>query len=77
MAVQFPCFVCNRTIAKNRRAVQCDLCDSCVHIACNNLDGYTYRKLREGKSPWYCICCFPKELPNKSTNDTQLKKLLD
>ena len=28
------------------------------------------------KSPWYCICCFWKELPYGSTNDTQLKKLL-
>ena len=76
MVVQFPCFVCNRAVAKNHRAKQCDLCDSWVHIACNNLNVYTYRKLQKDKSPWYCICCFRKELPNGSTNDTQLKTLL-
>ena len=76
MVVQFPCLVCNRAVAKNHRAVQCDLCDSWVHIACNNLNVYTYRKLQKDKSPWYCICCFWKELPYGSTNDTQLKKLL-
>ena len=76
MVVQFPCLVCNRAVAKNHRAVQCDLCDSWVHIACNNLNVYTYQKLQKDKSPWYCICFFRKELPYGSTNDTQLKKLL-
>ena len=72
----FPCLVCNRAVSKNHRAVQCDLCDSWVHTACNNLNVYTYRKLQKDKSPWYCICCFRKELPYGSTKDTQLKKLL-
>ena len=52
------------------------MCDSWVHIACSNLNVYTYRKLQKDKSPWYCICCFRKKLPYRSTNDTQLKKLL-
>ena len=55
--------------------MQCDLYDSWVHIACNNLNVYAYRKLQKDKLPWYCICCFRKELPYGSTNDTQLKKL--
>ena len=76
MVVKFPCLVCNRTVAKNHRAVQCDLCDSWVHIACNNLNLYTYRKLQKEKSPWYCMCCFRKELPYGSINDTKLRNLL-
>ena len=76
MVVQFSCLVCNRAVAKNHRAVQCDLCDSWVHIAYNNLNVYTYWKLQKDKSPWYFICCFWKVLPHGSTNDTQLKKLL-
>ena len=75
MVVQFPCLVCNRTVAKHHRAVQCDLCDSWVHIACNNLNLYTYRKLQKDKSPWYCICCFRKELPHGSIIDTKLRNL--
>ena len=69
--------VCNRAVVKNHRTEQCDLCDSWVHIACNNLNVYTYQKLQKDKSPWYRICCFRKELPYGSTIDTQLKKLLN
>ena len=76
MVVQSPCLVCNRTVAKNYRAVQCDLRDSWVHIACNNLNLYTNRKLQKDKSPWYCMCCFRKELPYGSINDTKLRDLL-
>ena len=63
MVVQFPCSKYNRAIAKNPKAVQCDICDKWVHIACNNLDMYTYKKLQKDKSPWYCTCCLQKELP--------------
>ena len=76
MVAQFPCLLYNRAVAKNHRAVQCNLRDSWVHIAYNNLNVYTYRKLQKDKSPWYCICSFRKELPHGSTDDTQLKKLL-
>ena len=72
MVVQFPCLVCNRAVARNHRAVQFDLRDSWVHIACNNLNVYTYRKLQKDNSPWYCIV--REELPYGSTDDTQLKK---
>ena len=68
MVVQFPCLVCYRAVAKNHRAVQCDLCDSWVHIACNNLNFYTYRILQKDKSPWYMLF-------SKGANDTELKKL--
>ena len=32
---------------------------------CNDLNLYTYQKLQKYKSPWYCMCCFRKELPLK------------
>ena len=76
MAVQFPCLVCNRTVAENHRTVQCNLCDSWVHIACNNLNLYTYQKLQKDKSPRHCMCCFWKELPYGSINETKLRGLL-
>ena len=31
--VQFPCLKCNRAVAKNHKAVQCDICDKWVQIA--------------------------------------------
>ena len=75
MVVQFPCLACNGTVSKDHRAVQCNLCDSWVHIACNNLNLYTYRKLHKEKSPWYSMCCFGKEQPHGSINDTKLRNL--
>ena len=62
MVVQFPCLKCNRTVAKNHKAVQCDICDKWIQIACNNLNTYIYKKLQKDKSPWYCICCLQKEI---------------
>ena len=56
--------------------MQCDLCDSWVHIAWNSLNLYTYRKLQKDKSPWYCMCCFRKELPYGPIIDTKLRDLL-
>ena len=56
--------------------MQYDQCDSWVHIAWNNLNLYTYRNLQKDKSPWYCMCCFRKELPYGSINDTKLRDLL-
>ena len=30
----------------------------------------------QGKSPWYCMCCFRKKLRNGSINDVKLSNLL-
>ena len=76
MAVQFPCLKCNRAVAKNHKAVQCDICDKWIHIACNNLNTYTYKKLQKDKSPWYCICCLQKELPYCSIGDDVLNSFM-
>ena len=62
MIVKYPCLVCSRAVTKNRKAVQCDCFDRWVHIACNYLNVYTYRKLQKDKSLWYCICCLKKEM---------------
>ena len=61
MTVKYPCIVCNRAVAKNHKAVGCDHCGRWVHIACNYLNVYTYRKLQKDKSPWYCLCCIKKK----------------
>ena len=56
--------------------MQCNLCDSWVHIAWNNLNLYTYQKLQKDKSPWYCMYCFWKELPYGSINDTKFRNII-
>ena len=76
MLFQFPCLKCNRAVAKNHKAVQCDVCDKWIHIACNNLNMYTYQKLQKDKSLWYCICCLQKELPSCSIGDDVLNSFM-
>ena len=76
MVVQFPCLVCNRTVAKGHRVVQCDLYDSWIHIACNNLNLYTYWKSKKKQVSLVLYVLFWKELPYGSINDTKLRDLL-
>ena len=76
MTVKYPCIVCNRAVAKNHKAVQCDCCDRWVHIACNYLNVYTYRKLQKDKSPWYCLYCLKKEMPFCSLKNEHLQELM-
>ena len=63
MVVRFPCLKYNRAVAKNHKAVQCDICNKWVQIACNNLNTYTYKKTQKDKFPCYCIRCLQKEVP--------------
>ena len=49
MVIKFLCSKCNRTVAKNHKAVQCDICHKYINT-------YTYKKLQKDQSPWYCIC---------------------
>ena len=36
MIVIYPCLVCNRAVAENHKAVQCDCCDRWFHIEPSN-----------------------------------------
>ena len=50
--------------------------DRWVHIACNYLNVYTYRKIQKDKSPWYCLCCLKKEMPFCSLKNEHLPELM-
>ena len=72
MIVQFPHLKCNRSVAKNHKAVQSDICDKWVHIDCSNLNVYAYKKIQKDKSPWHCICYLQKEQPYCSIDNDVL-----
>ena len=74
MAIKYPCLVCNRAVAKNYKAFQCDCCDRWVHIARNYLNVYIYRKLQKDKSPWYCLYCLKRKMPFCSLKNEHLKE---
>ena len=38
MVVKFPFGICQKTVGMKHNAICCDLCNTWIHIACNNLD---------------------------------------
>ena len=36
--IKFPCKICENNVTNCDHAIQCDLCDSWVHIKCNDLN---------------------------------------
>jgi hypothetical protein len=64
--VKYPCSVCEKPVAKNHRALQCDQCDSWVHIKCDNppMTPKEYEKFMTiTHLTWECPSC---RLPNLS-----------
>ena len=45
MVPQFPCLIYKQAVVKNYEAVCCDISNKWVHIGCNNISTYTFRKL--------------------------------
>ena len=77
--VQFPCNLCCKPVAKNHRALCCDICDQWVHIKCNSVSPRDYELLKTSVSPWFCVrcvgCIFPRS--SKLFNDAMPSSLED
>ena len=73
--VKFPCLVCEKAVGTNHNAVCCDMCDTWVHIYCNNICKERHRDLKKDQTPWSCKSCIRKEIPFSSLNDTELTHL--
>ena len=62
-AIKFPCKICKNNVTNSDQAIQCDLCDSWVHIKCNDLNYIDYKFLQNSNDPWFCISCCSKIFP--------------
>ena len=56
-AINLLCKICQNNVTHCNQAIQCDLCDSCVHIKCNDLDYIDNKFLQNFNDPWFCISC--------------------
>ena len=56
-AIKFPCKICENNVTNSDKAIQCALCDSWVHIKCNDLNYIDYKHLQNSSDPWFCISC--------------------
>ena len=76
MKVKYPCGVCEKNVAHNHNAVCCDICQKWVHISCNNISRYCYKKLQKDTSPWYCKTCIKTIMPYSNLTDHQLEAFM-
>ena len=76
MNPKYPCGTCTKTVAKSHNAVCCDIWSLWVHIKCNNITKYCYRKLQNSNEPWYCKICLAKVLPFSNLTDLQIDSLM-
>lgn len=62
MAPKFPCLACNRNVANNHEALQCDGCSRWQHRNCGtNFTHEQYVELTHGEEfDWYCNGCAPQ-----------------
>ena len=77
MVPQFPCLICEKSVAKNHKAVSCDVHNKWVHIKCNNINTYTYRKLKKSDALWYCKECLKKLMSFSSVTNNTLSRLFE
>ena len=55
MTVKFPIKICEKPVAKNHHAIQCDSYNLWIHIKCNKINPQTYKHLQNSNAEWYCI----------------------
>ena len=67
------CQVCNKIVASNHRAIECNICQRWVYIKCKKLDQKDYNTYQaNGDKKFFCINCLTETLPLQSVNNTQL-----
>ena len=69
--IKICCNVCSKTIAKNHRIIDCQICNSKVHIKCNKTDVKTYNKIKSDNLPEICFLCQTNILPFQNLTNTQ------
>ena len=67
--LKFPCKVCSLNVKDNDKAILCNICDSWVHMTCNQLNYVDYKHLQSSSDPWFCISCCSDIFPFGSLNN--------
>ena len=73
MPVKFPCGVCKKSVNKNHRTLQCDICSRWVHIKCDLINKTNYSLLENSIELWFCINCINTNTPYSNIPNNELK----
>ena len=74
MTIKFPCGICEKPVANNHQAINCDKCCLWIHIKCNKINKETYIYLMRENSHWYCMLCTKTFLPYSLLIDNEFKQ---
>ena len=69
-----PCGKCNRHVAINHKAIQCDVCDKWIHIKCNGLKDVDYVHYQDPVNEheqFICINCMSENVPFSNLNNNE------
>ena len=77
MGIKYPCKICKKAVANSHRAVQCDICQSWVHIKCNNISAKDYDQMINSNDSFYCIKCLNDNFPYSSLNKANFRLALN
>ena len=68
------CNICDKTVAKNHKAIECNTCLKWVHMKCNKLDAEDYTAdLNDENFDFFCINCLSENLPMLKLDDNQFE----
>ena len=72
------CPVCSKKVAKNHKAILCDLCNTWVHIKCNQLSSDDYEQFKINPNlNFTCLQCTHSIFPFISLNNKQFYTYAD
>ena len=71
-ACKFSCKICENNVTNSDQAIQCDLCDSWVHIKCSGLNYIDYKFLQNSNDPWFCISWCSEIFPFSTVKNKNL-----
>ena len=74
MPIRNPCGICAKIVAKNHRAINCDICNYWVHAKCNHINKTAYESLMNDQKTWSCIKCVNNSLPFLDCSDETIKE---
>ena len=55
--MKYPCGRCYKAVAKNHRAIYCEVGNQWWHIKCANVTPQEYKDLEQNSDPWICNLC--------------------
>ena len=68
---KYPCFMCDKGVRKNSKAISCDICDEWTHIKCCGiiLTMYNEAVQSEGSIPYVCNKCAIRSVASPDSMD--------